>query len=164
MVLPHFNVPVIPLGITVRSTIPGCREKLCVYFFFGSCCNFVILAEYSVLVQGKSAGYFHSKSWVIEVHSTRWLCILIMLWIIKGLLYFPLSSFLYSSSPHQQINAECLGICPAQTLAHYIFSLETFCSGPFELVGFHHLLLATACGLNDARGCASLGTGALAQS
>lgn len=115
----------------------------------------MILAEYSVLVQGKSAGYFHSKSWVIEVHSTRWLRILIMLWIIKGLLYFPLSSFLYSSSPHQQINAECLGICPVQTLAHYVFSLETFCSSPFELVGFDHLF-ATAGGLNDAWDCASL--------
>lgn len=101
----------------------------------------MIPAEYSVPVQGKWAGYFHSKSWVIEVHHTRWLCILIMLWIIKGLLYFPLSSFLYSSSPHQQINAECLGICPAQTLAHFIFSLETFCSSSFEPLGFDHLVV-----------------------
>lgn len=115
----------------------------------------MILAEYSVLVQGKSAGYFHSKSWVIGVHSTRWPRILITLWIIKGLLYFPLSSFLYSSSPHQQINAGCLGICPAQTLAHYIFLLETFCSSPFEPLGFDRLF-ATARGLNDAQDCANL--------
>lgn len=109
----------------------------------------MIPAEYSVPVQGKWAGYFHSKSWVIEVHRTRWLRILIMLWIIKGLLYFPLSSFLYSSSPHQQINAECLGICPTQTLAHFIFSLETFCSSSLEPVGFDHLV-AIIWGLNDA--------------
>lgn len=115
----------------------------------------MIPAEYSVPVQGKWAGYFHSKSWVIEVHRTRWLRILIMLWIIKGLLYFPLSSFPYSSSPHQQINAECLGICPVQTLAHFIFSLETSCSSSFEPVGFDHLI-AIVWGLNHAWDSANL--------
>lgn len=106
----------------------------------------MIPAEYSVPVQGKWAGYFHSKSWVMEVHRTRWLRILIMLWIIKGLLYFPLSSFLYSSSPHQQINAECLGICSVRSLAHFIFSLETFCSS-----SLNQLVLITSVQL--FRGC-----------